>query len=197
LLLLILNLILPASVALGAPPGPSADDLRFTYTGALAAIDSNELRLTLDDGSSLAFKLSPDTRVAWPGVRGASLSALSGGLQVRVTIERLTPQSEWQVVRVRVLDQAGADRSLAGAPLTAGVSAVAVAYTEAASLSARGADGATSRYALTAQTRILPAGQAAPAEGDRVLLLFKPGDTSQVWAIVVLPNTRRTPGWNQ
>ncbi len=189
-----LALALHASAALAAPPTPADDDLRFTYTGTLSAQADGALTLTLEDGQQLTFKLAEGARIAWPGRRGAAAADVAPGANVRVTVERADPQAAWQVVRVRVLDRA-LSAPQADAPTVPSVAGVAQAYAAGSTLAVRQPDGGLATYQLSAATRLLPAGHAQPpAAGDRVLLLFKRGDASQVWAIVVLPNTRAAQG---
>lgn len=150
------------------------------FRGTIAAVDSSSLTLTLGDGSSVPFSLTPDTRIKIPGRSGSS-----AGLQVGM-----------QAMVQAVADESGNLTALAvmaipGRPVRAHRVGWVTAYTPGVSITIQASDGNTYTFALTAGAKILPAELASQlAVSSRVTIIAPRDPGSLGWTamgIVVHP----------
>ena len=132
------------------------------YKGTVSAVDSSSITLTLRDGSSVTVGLISDTRIKFPGPKGSAPTGIQPGTTAMV-----------QAIR----DQAGnlVARSIMvipGKPSKTHRVGVVTAYSAGSSITIQDKDGNLFSFALSAETRLLPAERADTlAVGSKVTII--------------------------
>jgi hypothetical protein len=182
---------------LGSPPHPGSQNTpgaRATgnaslhrkpgiYNGILNALDAASLTLTLDDGSSITFRLTPDTRIKVPGPRAQGDTLLVG---MHIVVQAVTDASGSLVARSVM--------AVPGQPTLAHRVGTVTAYAPGASITVLAVDGSTYAFALTSDTKILPRELALTLAVDSRVTVIAPRDVSTLgWTaigLVVHPSPR-------
>jgi hypothetical protein len=140
------------------------------YRGTITSV--NPLQLTLRDGSPISFALTQDTRMKFPGPNG-STAALQSGMQAMVQA---------------VADQNGnltacAVMAIPGQPTRVHRVGWVTEYTPGVSITIRASDGNTYTFALTGDTKILPAGSEVNP-GSRVTIIAPRDPSALGWTAI-------------
>ncbi len=132
------------------------------YKGTVSAVDSTSLSLTLRDGSSVTVGLSADTRMKFPGPKDSAPTSIQTG--VTAMVQAIRDQSGNLIARSVML--------IPGKPTKIHRVGVVTAYDAASSISIQDKDGNTYTFAITGETKLLPAERAgALAIGSRVTII--------------------------
>jgi Domain of unknown function (DUF5666) len=132
------------------------------YKGTVASVDSGSITLTLRDGSSVTIGLSADTRMKFPGPKDLRPTTVQVGMNAMV-----------QAIR----DEAGnlIARSvmvIPGKPAKIHRVGIVTDYTAGSSITIQDKDGNTYSFAISAETKLLPAERAGTlAVGSRVTII--------------------------
>jgi hypothetical protein len=146
------------------------------YRGTIAAVDAFSLKLTLDDGSSLTFGLTSDTRIKIPGQKDSG-AVLQVGM--RAMVQAFT-DSNGNLMAQAVM-------AIPGQPTRVHRVGWVTEYTPGVSITIQASDGNTYTFALTADppTKILPAERAGElAVGSRVTIIAPRDPSGLVWTAV-------------
>ena len=119
------------------------------FHGTISAVNSTSLSLTLTDGSSKTFNLTSDTRIRIPGANGSGATLQVG---MRAVVMAFTDSNNNLVAR--------AVMAIPGQPIRVHRVGWVTAYTSGSSITIKAMDGSTSTFALSANTKILPANLA-------------------------------------
>lgn len=154
---------------------------REHYKGTIAAVDASTLTLTLGDGSSVTIGLTGDTRFKVPTLKGASAISLHAGMTAMVQAVR--DQNDALVARFVVV--------IPGKPAKTHHVGWVTSYTPSANITIQAHDGNLYTFALTGDTKLLPAERAAElAVGSRVTIIAPRNPSALVsiaYGIVVHP----------
>ena len=150
------------------------------FHGTISAVNSSSLTLTLTDGTSKTFGLTNDTRIKIPGPNGSG-STLQVGM--RAVVMAFTDSNNNLIAR--------AVMAIPSQPLRVHRVGWVTAYTAGVSITIKTSDGSTSTFALTANTKILPANLANQlAVGSFVTIIAPRVPSALGWAatgIVIHP----------
>lgn len=151
------------------------------FRGTIASVNSTSLMLTLDDGSSQTIGLTPDTKIKVPGPHSAG-DTLAMGQHVMVMAFRDSGNN--LVARMVVV--------IPGQPQRVHRVGTVTFYTPGSSITIKSADGSSSTFALTTDTKILPQDQAANLKVGALVTIIAPRvPASTIWTaigIVVHPS---------
>jgi hypothetical protein len=175
----------------GPPPGVKTPGAKATeqaglhgkpmiYRGTISALGATDMTLTLGDGSSVTIGLTQDTKIMVPDPASQGNTLLVG---MQVMALTFPDQNNLPVARMVLV--------IPGKPLLVHRVGTVTAYTAGSSITIQATDGNSYTFALTGDTKILPAGSTV-AVGSRVTIIA-PRDPSAVgWTatgIVVQPAT--------
>jgi len=152
------------------------------FKGTVSAMEAASLTLTLRDGSSVTVSLVADTRFKFPGHK-SSLDTLQTGMNVMV--QAIRDQGSNLVARSVMV--------IPGKPTKIHRVGIVTAYTVGASITIQDKDGNTYAFALTSETKLLPAERVGMlGVGSRVTIIA-PRDPASggvtVKGIVIHPAT--------
>lgn len=154
------------------------------YKGVVAEVGEASLTLTLADGSSATFAITEKTRISIPSLgKGATLADINVG--AKATVQATAAEDDTlTALRINVTP---------GKPEKVHRVGTVTAYTAGESITVQAKDGQSSTFALTADTKILPADRADElAVGSRVTIISRRDVTGGVLTaqgIVVHPAT--------
>jgi hypothetical protein len=132
------------------------------YKGIVSAVDSTSITLTLRDGSFVSVGLSADTRMKVPGPKLSAPTSILPGMSAMVQAVR-DPAGNLIARAVMVIP---------GKPSKVHRVGVVTDYTAGSTISIQDKDGNTYTFAITADTKLLPAERAATlAVGSRVTII--------------------------
>ena len=141
-----------------------ADKLRGkheNFKGIVAAVDATSVTLTLRDGSSVTVSLSGETRIKFPGPKVATNSLQPG---MNAMLQAIRDQGGNLVAHFVMV--------IPGKPSKAHRVGVVTEYSPGSSITIQTRDGSISTFALTAETKILPAERAEELTvGSRVTVI--------------------------
>ena len=143
----------------GQPGNPHGKHQHFR--GTISAVDASSLTLDLKDGGSQTFSLTPATRIKIPGakVTGNTLQAGMDAMVLAVT------DSGGDLTTLMVL-------VIPGKPTRTHRVGTVTAYSPGSSITIQASDGKSYTFALTADTKVLPAERAGELEvGSRVTII--------------------------
>ena len=150
------------------------------YRGTISAVDAASLTLTLGDGTSMTTGLTADTKIRVPGPN-AQGDTLLVGMQVVA----------WAYADANGNIVARAVMAVPGKPVIAHRVGTVTEYAAGSSITITAVDGNAYTFALTAETKILPAERAAElAVGSRVTVIAPRDPAALGWTasgIVVHP----------
>ncbi|HEY2980425.1 MAG TPA: DUF5666 domain-containing protein [Anaerolineales bacterium] len=151
------------------------------YKGTVAAVDASSITLTLGDGSPVTIGLNADTRIKVPGLKGATTANIQVGMTAMV--QAIRDENENLIARSVMV--------IPGMPTKAHRVGWVTEYTPGASITIQAHDGVLYTFALTADTKILPAERAGELAIDSLVTIIAPRDPSGLgwtaFGIVVHP----------
>jgi len=132
------------------------------YKGIVSAVDSTSITLTLRDGSSVTVGLSADTRMKFPGPKNSTPGSIQSGM--RAMVQAIRDQGGNLIARAVMV--------IPGKPSKIHRVGTVTEYTAGSSITIQDKDGNTYTFALTGETKLLPAERAgALAVGSRVTII--------------------------
>ncbi len=132
------------------------------YRGIVAAVDSSSITLTLRDGSSVTVGLSADTRMKFPGPKDSRPATVQVGMNAMV--QAIRDQGGNLIARAVMV--------IPGKPAKIHRVGIVTEYTAGSSITIQDKDGNTYSFAITAETKLLPAERAGTlAVGSRVTII--------------------------
>lgn len=135
---------------------------RSVYRGVVASAGGGSLSLTLEDGSTLTFAITDQTKIKVPTLKGATLADLKSGMKVVVQAAQAEGGG---LTALHVV-------ATPGKPAKVHRVGTVAAYSAGSSITVQDKDGNTSTFALTADAKILPAERADQlAVGSRVTII--------------------------
>ncbi len=142
------------------------------FHGTISAVDATSLTLALADGSPVTIGLTPATKIHVPGPQSAGDTLVVG---MRAVAMAFTDPASNQLVARMVIQ-------IPGQPLRVHRVGKVTAYTPGSSITIQATDGNSYTFALTADTKVLPEGQAANlAIGSLVTIIAPRVPASPVW----------------
>ncbi len=172
-----------ATEGIGAEPGhtPGAQATAHAgmhgkpqiFRGTLSAVDATSITITLEDGSSQQIGLTSATKIKVPGPQSAGDTLLVG---MRVMAMAYTDPATNQLVARMV-------HAIPGQPVRVHRVGKVTAYTEGSSITIQATDGNSYTFTLTADTKIINEGQAAPLGVGSLVTIIAPRVPSSLgWA---------------
>jgi len=132
------------------------------FKGTVTAIDSASITLTLRDGSSVTIGLTADTRIKFAGKKDSAPTSIQVGMTAMVQAVR--DENDNLVARSVMV--------IPGKPEKIHRVGIVTEYTPGVSITIQDKDGNTFTFALTAETKILPAERADElGVGSRVTII--------------------------
>jgi len=151
------------------------------FKGTVTAADSTSLTLTLRDGSSVTIGLSSSTQMKFPGPKDSAPTGIEKGMTVNV--QAIRDQSN-NLLALRVM-------VIPGKPGKVHRVGTVTAYSAGASITIQAKDGKTYTFALSSDTKILPAKRAGQLAVGSFVTIIAPRDvpdgTAVAKGIVVHP----------
>ncbi|MEO5887731.1 MAG: DUF5666 domain-containing protein [Anaerolineales bacterium] len=132
------------------------------FKGMVSAVDSTSITLTLRDGSSVTIGLGADTRLKFPGPKNSTPGSIQSGMNAMV--QAIRDQDGNLIARAVMV--------IPGKPSKIHRVGTVTEYTAGTSITIQDKDGNTYTFALTGETKLLPAERAAAlAVGSRVTII--------------------------
>jgi hypothetical protein len=132
------------------------------YKGIVSAVDSTSLTLTLRDGSSVTVGLGADTRMKFPGRKNSVAGSIQSGMNAMV--QAIRDQGGNLIARAVMV--------IPGKPSKIHRVGMVSEYTAGNSITIQDKDGNTYTFAITDETKLLPAERAGTlAVGSRVTII--------------------------
>jgi len=132
------------------------------FKGIVSAVDSSSITLTLRDGSSVTVGLSADTRIKFPGLKNSTPGSIQPGMKAMVQAFR--DQNGNLMARKVML--------IPGKPTKIHRVGIVTEYSAGSSITIQDKDGNTYTFAITGETKLLPAERAGTlAVGSRVTII--------------------------
>jgi hypothetical protein len=132
------------------------------FKGIISAVDSSSITLTLRDGSSVTIGLSADTRMKFPGPKTSTPGDIQPGMKAMV--QALRDQNDSLMAR-RVM-------IIPGKPTKIHRVGLVTEYIPGSSITIQDKEDNTYTFALTGETKLLPAERAGTlAVGSRVTII--------------------------
>ena len=132
------------------------------FKGTVSAVDSTNITLTLRDGSSVTIGLSADTRMKFPGPNASAPASIQPGMNTMV--QAIRDQNGNLIARAVMV--------IPGKPSKIHRVGIVTEYVAGSSITIQDKDGNTYTFALTGETKLLPAERAgALAVGSRVTII--------------------------
>jgi hypothetical protein len=137
------------------------------YRGTLSALDASSLTITLEDGTSVVIGITGETRVRVPGPQAQGDTLLVG---MHVVVQARADANGNLVARSIM--------AIPGQPTLTHRVGTVTAYVPGSSVSILASDGQSYTFALTADTKLLPAGLADTLDVDSRVTVIAPRDVS-------------------
>jgi hypothetical protein len=137
------------------------------YRGTLSAVDASSLTIALEDGSSVALAITPETRIRVPGPQAQGDTLIVG---MHVVAQARTDANDNLIARSVM--------AIPGRPTLTHRVGTVTAYAAGSSITILAADGQTYIFTLTAGTKLLPAGLADTLAVDSRVTVIAPRDVS-------------------
>ena len=132
------------------------------FKGKVSAVDSTNITLTLRDGSSVTVGLSADTRMKFPGPKASAPASIQPGMNAMVQAIR---DQNGNLIACAVM-------VIPGKPSKIHRVGTVTEYVAGSSITIQDKDGNTYTFALTVETKLLPAERAgALSVGSRVTII--------------------------
>ena len=132
------------------------------FKGTVSAVDANSITLALRDDSSVTVSLNSDTRIKFPGPKASAPDSIQPGMKVMV--QAIRDQSGNLVARSVVV--------IPGKPAKTHRVGTVTAFSAGVSITIEDKDGNMFTFALSADTKLLPADRAGTlAVGSRVTVI--------------------------
>ena len=132
------------------------------YKGTVSAADSTSITLTLRDGSSVTVGLSADTRIKFAGPKSFAPASIQPGMNAMV--QAIRDQGGNLIARAVMV--------IPGKPSKIHRVGTVTEYTAGSSITIQDKDGNSYTFALTGETRLLPAARMDTlAVGSRVTII--------------------------
>ena len=151
------------------------------YKGIVSAVDSTSITLTLRDGSSVSVGLSADTRMKFPGPKNSTPGSIQPGMNAMV--QAIREQGGNLIARAVMV--------IPGKPSKIHRVGMVTEYTAGSSITIQDKDGNTYTFALTAETKLLPAERAGMLAVNSRVTIIAPRDPASggvtVKGIVIHP----------
>jgi hypothetical protein len=151
------------------------------YKGIVSAVDSTSITLTLRDGSSVSVGLSADTRMKFPGPKNSTPGSIQPGMNAMV--QAIRDQGGNLIARAVMV--------IPGKPSKIHRVGMVTEYTAGSSITIQDKDGNTYTFALTAETKLLPAERAGMLAVNSRVTIIAPRDPASggvtVKGIVIHP----------
>lgn len=141
-------------------------DKHERFKGTISGVDVSSITLTLRDGSSVTVSLTADTQMKFPGPKDSRSASLQQGMNVMV--QAIRDQSD-NLVAIRVM-------AIPGKPDKIHRVGVVTAYTADESITIQDRKGSTYTFALSPETRLLPAGRADALAVGSLVTIIAPRD---------------------
>jgi len=153
------------------------------FKGTVTEVDANNITLTVRDGSSVTIGLNSDTRMRFPGPKNSTSGSIQSGMTVMV--QAIRDQSNNLIARAVMV--------IPGKPSKIHRVGTVTAYAAGSSITIQDKDGNSYTFAITGETKLLPAERAGTlAVGSRVTIIA-PRDPASggvtVQGIVIHPAT--------
>ena len=132
------------------------------FKGIISAVDPTSITLALRDGSSVTIGLSADTRIKFPG----PITSTPGGIQpgMKAMVQALRDQNGNLMARKVMI--------IPGKPTKIHRVGIVTEYTAGSSITIQDKDGNTYTFAITGETKLLPAERAGTlAVGSHVTII--------------------------
>ena len=132
------------------------------FKGTVSAVDASSITLTLRDGSSVTIGLSADTRMKFPGPKDSVPDGVQPGMNVMVQAVR---DQDGNLIARAVM-------AIPGKPSKIHRVGIVTEYTASSSITIQDKDGNTYTFAITNETKLLPAERSGTlAVGSRVTII--------------------------
>ena len=132
------------------------------FKGTISAVDANSITLTLRDDSSVTVSQNSDTRIKFSGPKASAPDGIQPGMNAMV--QAIRDQSGNLVARSVMV--------IPGKPAKTHRVGTVTAYSAGASITIEDKDGNMYTFALSADTKLLPADRAGTlAVGSRVTVI--------------------------
>jgi len=132
------------------------------FKGTVSAVDANSITLTLRDDSSVTVSLNSSTRIKFPGPKDSAPDGIQPGMNAMV--QTIRDQSGNLVARSVMV--------IPGKPAKTHRVGTVTAYSAGASITVEDKDGNAFTFALSGDTKLLPADRAGTlAVGSRVTVI--------------------------
>ncbi|HLO28656.1 MAG TPA: DUF5666 domain-containing protein [Anaerolineales bacterium] len=138
------------------------------FKGIVSAVDSSSITLTLRDGSSITVSLSADTQMKFPGPKDTAPASIQPGMKVMVQGIR---DQGGNLIAVRIM-------AIPGKPAKAHRVGIVTEYTAGESITIQDKKGNTYSFALSPETRLLPAERAETLGVGSFVTIIAPRDPS-------------------
>ncbi len=136
------------------------------FKGIVSAKTETGLTLTLKDGKEVSVAVSDQTKIHIPTLKDATLADIN--LQVQAAVQA-RPDSAGNLVAQKI-------QVVPGKPTKIHRVGTVTVYTPNSSITIQAKDGSTFTFALTAETKILPAGRAGSLGKDAIVTIISPRD---------------------
>lgn len=141
---------------------------KMNYKGVIAAVDSTSLTLTLKDGSTVVFVITPDTIVRIPTLgQNATVADLYVGAQAHV-------RASFDGTNLNAL----VINTIPGKPLSIHRVGTVTEYLPGVSITIQDKDGNLFTFLVNTDTKILPEDLAAGLKAGSVVTIISPRDVA-------------------
>lgn len=151
------------------------------FKGTVTALDLDSITLTLRDGSSVTIGLTADTRMKFPGSKKSAPRGIQPGMTAMV---QAIHDANGDLVARSVM-------VIPGKPNKVHRVGIVTEYTEGSSITIQDKDGNTFTFAITSETKLLPAERAETLEVGSRATIIAPRDPAsggvKVKGIVIHP----------
>src|SRR5215208_2124386 len=151
------------------------------FKGIVSAVGANSITLTLRDGSALTVSLTADTRMKFPGPNDAAPANVQPGMNVMIQAVR---DQGANLVAVRVM-------VIPGKPAKIHRVGTVTEYTAGESITIQDKKGNSYSFALSTETKLLPAERAETLAVGSLVTVIAPRDPASggvtVRGIVIHP----------
>jgi hypothetical protein len=151
------------------------------YKGIVTAVDGSSLTLTLREGSSVTVSLSADTQVKFPGPKDSAATGIQPGMNVMVQAVRDQSNS---LIASKIM-------VIPGKPSKIHRVGIVTEYAAGSSITIQDKKGNTYTFALSADTKLLPAERAGALAVGSLVTIIAPRDPASggvtVKGIVIHP----------
>lgn len=153
------------------------------FKGMISAVDTTSLTLTLRDGSSVTIGLNADTRIKFPGPKNSGTPAIQPGMNAMV--QAILDQNN-NLIASKIM-------VIPGKPSKIHRVGIVTEYIAGSSITIQDKKGNTYTFALSAETKLLPAERAELLQVGSRVTIIAPRDAAtggvSVKGIVIHPAT--------